>query len=364
MFQQIDTWLQSPDPDDRMQALRTLIKNDMSETLVRRVLAIYLSDREPEVQHMAMAALKRLGQKSLAEATSFNSSWRLEAPRMGGKAEQLLREAGDAVLIREYGEALAFARAAYALDPTMIHDESKLKRLAMAFRTSPSRTLVALGVAPNALGAAQPTHHHDAEAETETAWQTDLRALLVSALVYGGTVALGGLILLVVIVVVDGSPHLRSASTLATALIGSLLAAGSAALGWLLFNLMAHFVATRLGPGKNSLAALLRYVTWPAVLSTLIVYGLYMVIVVLNPVIVRDLNFDPVTDSGLLVPSTFSLLFAIQSFDGLLLLFYGWALGRVYGFGIGTGCMAILVTAVVAGMGTALLGGVFLGVSS
>lgn len=380
----IEALLRSDDPERRKQAIRAMAKGEAGEpdeAMLRRLVAIYKNDPDPEVQQLALAAGKRLRRQTQEMAALMNEApkrrtqstrastdtqpkrrtqstrastdtkpkrrtqafgalsdskpKRPSSPPLSGRSAQvLLEEAVGAVVMADYDSAIELVREAYAVDPNIIDNDKHIKIIATAYRLPARDALYELGVPPEKLGGKRKRHKRD------TFELTFLDALLWGG-IYGVASALLTLITYLVLLVLanelDGAFVVASVIAAGAALLYSTLV-------WLVVNFVLHFIATLVFNGDGTFAGLMRAVTPMGIGYTALSFVFQAYLLYITPTALETfVSLDVVQMSSLNIPlDPFTLLVIFLVPTIIAAFHYAYSIGLAYDFGFDGGCKTLM----------------------
>lgn len=340
MNRRVEQALASDNPEDRKRAIRALAKGPADEDVLRRLVAIYKTDPDPEVRQIALAAGKRLRRQSQSAASPTRQTQSMMAAvntpvRTGRNAEALLSDAVDAIVMADYQRAEELVRQAYEVDPSIIDSDKNCKIISSALRLPVRDALYEIGVDPAVLGGKRKRRKRD------TFDLTILDALLYCA-GYGAFFAVVTFVIYLLIAAVSFGLSLP-------VVLPGLVAAGlsflSAALGWLISNYIVHFIATLVFSGNGTFAGLLREVTLPALGYTIVTYGVQFAVVLAVPGALDEIatqgEFSAATINSLADTGSF-LLFLPLIVPVVAAFHYAYLIGVAYEFGFTGGCQTLM----------------------
>lgn len=375
--------LESSNPEDRKRAIKAMAKNELSEEALRKLAAIYKSDPDPDVQKLALAAGKRIRQ-NMKDAEWLGTGAKrgpVEKKKMAeevevdatnaSRANQLLDRAMNLLVSGDYDKARDLVFEAYELNPNVVNDDFQLGIISSVLEVEKEEAVAMLKeAAPADAVAAKGGEKRKRKAKTSDD-DVSLSGAIIDLTIYG--VANAGMIFLAILIgttvllnmLTAAGPEafanandpdfqdfqifvdvLRSLGPLVGLIYGVIYGAFSV-LWFAIWLTVIHFVSTSMLSGKGTWAGLVRNMTIPTLLFTIISYVVplfYVFFFASNLSAAMSTNSFEQVESAL---GTANLMMVVLFALSIGMVFYqAHLVGQTYQFGLGSGCASLIISAI------------------
>lgn len=388
--------LESSNPEDRKRAIKAMAKSETSEEALRKLVSIYKTDPDPDVQQLALAAGRRIRQMQKEQEWEGGGAKRqpvekkavaptVDVAEMDAKkSKMLLDRAMNALVEADYDKARDFTLQAYELNPNIVNDDYSMGLISSVLEVPKEEVLPTL----SAYMEGEDDHLPDVGSDfkrkrkAKRAPENDVSATtaLIDLSVYGFiNAALVFVLFLVGTMLVSslfsnvppeafesGSGELEFSPAqlvsitqsvgIAIGLIYGLIYGVVAIIAHVFFFSIVHFVAKIMLNGVGTWTGLIHTVTYPVLAYTVITWlfvGGYYVYLLFNfGSAIATSATTPMSEAELMAQfssfGSMSILLSLGSFVlGIGYLFYlGHLIGKAYDFGMGSGCVSLIMATI------------------